>query len=136
MVFAGPAVELFCIVELSSSDLGFSVLWKDHRFNCSDSVVNWYTSELVRFIQHCYAGLDEICYLATFEGDFTGGRGYGFRYKSIVFVFSRSFRNSKLLKSHRKRAFQKELNLSFHNHQKLLKSVHKRKSYSGKCISL
>ena len=30
-------------VGLSSSNPGFPVLWKDHRFICSDSFVNWYT---------------------------------------------------------------------------------------------
>ena len=55
--------------------------------------------------------------------DFDGGRGYRFRFKTKVFVFFLSFGDAGELKSHRKRAFQKELNLSFHNHQKLLKSV-------------
>ena len=47
---------------------------------------------------------------------FWGGRGYGLRYKSKVFVFFLSFGNSNLLKTQRKRVFRKELNLSFHNH--------------------
>ena len=63
-----------------------------------------------------------------------GEGGIGSGSKAGFLVFSLSFEDSNQLKTLRKRAFQKEQILSFHNHKKILKSVHKRKSYKGKCV--
>ena len=75
-------------------------------------------------------------YFDDFPLFFGGWRGYRLLNQKHFLNFVPLSRLFPQLKTHRKRAFQKELNLSFHKHQKLLKSVQYRKSYEGKCIRL
>ena len=62
-----------------------------------------------------------------------GGIGFGSKPRYLFSSgVSGTLANSKVIGNERSR----KRNLSFHNHKKILKSVHKRKSYRGKGIQL
>ena len=75
-------------------------------------------------------------FFIDFWSGFRWGRGYGFLNQNDFWNFKQLYDTPLFFKTHRKWTFQKELNLSFHNHQKVLESVHYWRSYEGKCTGL